>query len=1008
MNLKDLYLDKKKKSIILNELEFEDNERVELLIYLAKYIGVEGNIDKYYLLLGGRELIIKHSFNNSDYMIENARKILKTLNQKKVYTEAIEEYNEDIDATNIYVKIGNQYLLKENLNDQLKYKEELYYRLLNLEIKYKEKNSRYAFLDNAKYGISIDELAIEIELLLEAYPIKIDLPKVSRDKKAEININDIIKNAKVMDDILSKDGNKYRENIIKNNNLKIIKDGQLSDTKTIQLKELTNIIGQVGAGKSTFADALTNYLASLGKKVMLILPSVNKVFEKCREYEALGKKVVPIIGSSMWQSHIEKAIGGKDYLKEYESRVLTSACPLGGLIKESGISIKYGQEPCNKIYKFSKNGKTLNKSSRYVCPYYYKCPRTKVYQDIFDANVIVTTSAGLSSMDIGMSGISVFQFALDCIDLLIVDEAESELNKLDQVFAPIIPYDEYITSNGSLVGEHYCHQVEYRSSQKENIKYIDYYYESEKAFTQIYNSIKSNTQGFSISQLKNPFSARSLINSKKAKNLLSEEVSQYLNKFVGKNIDKWSLRNIFDMSSTKELNRYLKTQNIIKSQLKQEEINVVIFIIAVLYFEHNYREMSNLVEGNDKLPLSTKAILSQRFEFQQRYVPVDPRGNIFKLQYKEDNNKKDLLIVKQFALGRSMYLKFPYLKLDSNGNPMGPKVLFLSGSSYAPGSFSNHINEKVDYILEAESYKTRFISNSYFEFYDCGVNVSGSIESERNENLRKLVTNCKELILDKLSENKKILMIVNSYEDSKVVYKKLGFLLKDTSFSQEIAYLIPDSSNDDVESGIKYSDVSNFDKTNYKIFIAAAILIERGHNIVDVYGNSSFDVLMYLTRPMSKPNDYTNHVCKVNGYIMSKYSKVDGNVDLGLFTEMMTDAYKMYWDLQRRYTKLSDLQEIYQKDIMVTLFTMILQIFGRLCRIGKEDSMKEESPEVYFLDGAFKSSSENGFDFLNRLVDYLEELINTEGDTGEIAKTLYLPFYRSLKKGKNIYGTKNK
>lgn len=77
-------------------------------------------------------------------------------------------------------------MLKEELKEQLKYKEELYYRLLNLEIKYKEKNIRYAFLDNKKYGISIDELPVEIELLLEPSPIKINLPKVSRDKKVEL------------------------------------------------------------------------------------------------------------------------------------------------------------------------------------------------------------------------------------------------------------------------------------------------------------------------------------------------------------------------------------------------------------------------------------------------------------------------------------------------------------------------------------------------------------------------------------------------------------------------------------------------------------------------------------------------------------------------------------------------------------------------------------------------------------------------------------------------------
>ena len=84
MNLKDLELDKNIKSIILDEIDFYENEKVEILIYLAKYIGIIEDIDKYYLLLGGRELITKLSFDNSDYMIENARKILKTLNQKKV------------------------------------------------------------------------------------------------------------------------------------------------------------------------------------------------------------------------------------------------------------------------------------------------------------------------------------------------------------------------------------------------------------------------------------------------------------------------------------------------------------------------------------------------------------------------------------------------------------------------------------------------------------------------------------------------------------------------------------------------------------------------------------------------------------------------------------------------------------------------------------------------------------------------------------------------------------
>ena len=163
---------------------------------------------------------------------------------------------------------------------------------------------------------------------------------------------------------------------------------------------------------------------------------------------------------------------------------------------------------------------------------------------------------------------------------------------------------------------------------------------------------------------------------------------------------------------------------------------------------------------------------------------------------------------------------------------------------------------------------------------------------------------------------------------------------------------------------------------------------------------------MFLTRPMGKPDDYINHVCKVNGYIMSKYTKISDGIDIELFLKMITDAHKIYGDLQRKHYRLSDLPIEYQDDVMITLFIMILQIFGRLCRIGKEDNIKSSAPEVYFLDGAFKSNNEKGFDFLNKLIDYLESLINTEGYTSDIAKTLYLPFYTSLKKGKNIYGRK--
>ena len=73
---------------------------------------------------------------------------------------------------------------------------------------------------------------------------------------------------------------------------------------------------------------------------------------------------------------------------------------------------------------------------------------------------------------------------------------------------------------------------------------------------------------------------------------------------------------------------------------------------------------------------------------------------------------------------------------------------------------------------------------------------------------------------------------------------------------------------------------------------------------------------------------------------------------------------------------------------------MILQIFGRLCRLT---DLNLSAPRVYFVDSAFHATSKDGFDLLNEMNDYLDEMMN--GKTKEIAHTLYGGFYNAFKKG---------
>ncbi len=93
---------------------------------------------------------------------------------------------------------------------------------------------------------------------------------------------------------------------------------------------------------------------------------------------------------------------------------------------------------------------------------------------------------------------------------------------------------------------------------------------------------------------------------------------------------------------------------------------------------------------------------------------------------------------------------------------------------------------------------------------------------------------------------------------------------------------------------------------------------------------------------------------------------------------------------------IAELSEDERKDVVATLFVLILQIFGRLARVT---DVSRPAPHVYFIDGAFRRRPEKAedFDCLSELGQYLEELM-TQKESAEIAKTLYAPFYQAYRK----------
>ncbi|MGH4120855.1 hypothetical protein [Clostridium sp.] len=984
--------------------------QIEILFYLSQKINETFSINDLYMLLGSRNIIVKNSeFNHNDFLISNAKNILKTMNQSKVYRDTLKKYMSDRYAEVRLYEMNNGRLIKKNsLPNQYTEREKDYELLLTTPIAGTKKTINYIDISNGdEYGyVNCINESKKINFPKDIQPLK----KINRTNKIGGDIlvtrKDLIATANKIDKTLKKTSDVYREKILTKNPILGVQQNKINSTNCIALSKITHMIGQVGSGKSTFAEAITVLLAEKNYRIVLIEPTVIESINKAKLLNNLGIKVVNVIGSSGRMRHINAASEDQDFLSEYYSEVLTPGCFVGALIDENDEAIKYGNEPCYKIQKFV--GGKLSSNKNFLCPFFYKCPKSKVDKNLLSSQVIVTTIDGLCSTSMTAERELLFSHVLNNVDLVIIDEADNVLCRLDGIFAPGIGVNEYISLNTGIQLDYTNRDINQKFEAEER-EFVETMNDLAKALAEIWNRIKEVKTGFSKTRLKK-FTALQLLN------LLNPDIEKHSELVTEAKLPKdiWkSLYNLMGNQLSDEENMLLSSafNNEISFEYKLRLIKCntnrfdtiterkVEFIIRLISFDQIYRKLSNLVRTNNNLPLSSKYILNQSFKEHQKWLPVAPVGNILGFETKDE----DLFITKQFATGRALALKFPWLKLDKDGNALGPNVLLMSGTSFAPKSLMYHINSPVNYIIESEKHKREYISRSVFQYTQSSICVSGVDEEYKVNNIKKLLVESLEEIIDCLKNEDTILMIVNKYTQADLVATYLNTLLSTRGYEDIVTALKSDSDLSLGENRLKRSKVKLF---NNKILVAPAVSVERGHNIVDEFGNSKFDTLMFLVRPMSDPTDYEQHVKKVNGYIMTKYSKEVPLDRLETYLKMRQDAFSLYNKLTSNKYGVSQLDKELQKDVTATLFVIIQQIFGRMNRMGDEVHMRSKPLKVYFLDGAFKAKHKNSYDFLNELILYLDELMSNK-DYGNIARTLYEPFYIALKKGGNISNDKS-
>lgn len=991
---------------------------LEILFRLAERIGILNDVNKLYTILSRGDVIYERNFSNDNFLIANAKVILKTMSHAKVYHDAVKEYEIQMNrAYAIYVIDGN--CLKRNPDLPVIYDDRIkdYDALLNeteTEAKSKKEQANVRDIYFAKTSAGND-----VHIMFEPLKAKKEVFGIKHRKTGaiEVAMKMIMEAADKLDGI---EGTSYRRKALEGN-IYETSTGRKVKAQEYKINGVVNMAGQVAAGKSTFADALSVSLMDSGYRIVMILATVDSVIKKAGLLSKLGYEVCTLIGNYGRSRHIDNQMRGMDYLPEYVSNILQQPCLLNAVINDTAEVFKYGQEPCVSL----KNAMDSNPRKTYVCQYFDVCPRTLNDRKIKSANIVITTLEGCCYCTFGKEKENFLKYAIADFDLVIMDEVDSVVCSLDNIFAPALAVNEYLTKNSDYRFAYKTsglrNKMESNEDEQEFIWRLDKF---EHLMTSISSEITAYKTGWSESDLKS-FSAMSLLNKLDPNSKTTGVIPIIIwNAFYGllkpQSMKKGDIREIelLNIAETADIPVSYMIQKVAEiighgaedesrkietriaeakaefATLEPDILKKLIFILKVIAFEQLYRSLSGLVEGMSDVPMELREILNRNLRTQQKFMPSAPVGNTLAIEVRDD----EMYIKKQFALGRALALRMSYLMLDEQGKALGANVLLMSGTGYMPGSERYHIGDKVDYVIEAEQEKRDYIANTKIVNLKSSICVSGTKPELKNHNLKALIEENEKKLIKCVKRDEKILMIVNSYEQCKVAYKCVESVLRKQESEYEVWYLRSDSGElegNNFDNSLQRRDVTSFNKG---ILIAPACVIERGYNIVDISGNAWFDTVMFLVRPMVDPNDYNIHVQKVNGYIMNHYTELNYEGRIDVMDQMRKEAFERYAQLNGTRGNLSDLPDEMKTDAIASLFVVIEQVFGRLCRLGSK--MKEKYPTIYWVDGAFNASEEGKFDTLKELENYLEYLMERSHNP-MVAKTLYEPFYRALKGEKN-------
>ncbi|MDT8913743.1 hypothetical protein [Amycolatopsis sp. PS_44_ISF1] len=240
------------------------------------------------------------------------------------------------------------------------------------------------------------------------------------------------------------------------------KDGRL------RVDRLMNLVGMVGAGKSTLRDILAFWAATeTGRRITIVVGDVAETLAIVDQFTRLGVDAAPVLGHSTRERNLERlhrrmASAGADTMLGHDHPsfdYLSSACPLDALRGvEAHQPLRIAEAPCTALYPVQRpdpdtddllatagsndtaRSTGTGRRKRHGCPLWTVCPRHHGARRLVDAQIWVATPASLvhSGLPPTLQAERLRHLEAACrlSDLVIVDEADRVQMQLDRAFAP--------------------------------------------------------------------------------------------------------------------------------------------------------------------------------------------------------------------------------------------------------------------------------------------------------------------------------------------------------------------------------------------------------------------------------------------------------------------------------------------------------------------------------------------------------------------------------------------